>query len=198
MQGKWRIVHTASCRCYRLIDREYSFIFCIVYFLFVLSYLTYLQGKWRRGRVHTASCCCYRLIDREYHNLMVRFPLLSPNRQHCSRQENFVIALSYFLYSVFVFGIWYLVRFLSSPPTTNSFSQHCNLQGYFIFAFALSTLCIHLISCTHCTHFCPHDHCMHCHLIVRTDLYAKLQSIFILYSSSCILSRGRVGLSRKV
>ena len=99
-----------------------------------------MQGKWQR--VHTASCRCYRLIDREYHNLMVRFPLLSPNQQHCSWQENFVIALSYFLYSVFVFGIWYLVRFLSSPPTTNSFSQHCNLQGYFIFAFAFFHFCI--------------------------------------------------------
>ena len=58
----------------------------------------YLQGKWRRGRVHTASCRCYRLIDREYHNLMVRFPLLSPNHQHCSWQENFVIGIIFFLY----------------------------------------------------------------------------------------------------
>ena len=105
-QGKWRRVHTASCRCYRLIDREYSFIFCIVIFVFAFLCLMYLQGKRRRGRVHTASCCCYRLIDREYHNLMVRFPLLSPNQQHCSGQENFVIALFYLLYSVFVFGIW--------------------------------------------------------------------------------------------
>ena len=106
MQGKWRRVHTASCRCYRLIDREYSFIFCIVIFVFAFLCLMYLQGKRRRGRVHTASCCCYRLIDREYHNLMVRFPLLSPNQQHCSWQGNFVIALFHFVYLVFVFGIW--------------------------------------------------------------------------------------------
>ena len=81
----------------------------------------YLQGKWRRGRVHTASCRCYRLIDREYHNLMVRFPLLSPNHQHCSWQENFVIAIFYFLYSllysVFVFGIWSGFPPLPQPPT---------------------------------------------------------------------------------
>ena len=152
MQGKLRRVHTASCCSYRLIDREYSFIFCIVYCVFVFLYFMYLQGKCCRGRVHTASCCCYRLIDREYHNLMVRFPLLSPNQQHCSWQENFVIAIFYFLYFVFVFRIWsgfppfpqpsthsfvfcicivlflvacilYLVRI--PPPSTNPCPKHC-------------------------------------------------------------------------
>ena len=146
MQGKWHRVHTASCRCYRLIHSEYPFIFCIVYLVFAFLYFMYLQGKWRRGRVHTASCRCYRLIDREYHNLMVRFPLLSLNHQHCSWQENFVIAIFYFLYSllysVLVFGIW--SGPLPQPPTPAPniiarkfciLHSHCLIFGNLYFVF---------------------------------------------------------------